>query len=235
MTRPSITSGVLAIVASLTAGAALAQDAPAGLTDAVTALTSEGTAVATYGDIDQDGSQEALVTWSNDCNEAGCLFGIVDLTADGGYGTVAYQYGQEAHLVSNDAVIDANGVYWTWNGSALLPWADEYGHLEFYTGRPNDKAAILKIQPWHKGMVNYDIKIANIDLVGDEMPERFMMLHGNKYAVSQASPWFIFDADDRLLAQGVFTDRPFLFHLTDRKGAAVITYNGSQFEMRILE
>ena len=233
MTRSTLTGG-LAALASLVGGPLAAQDAPDALRDAV-AKISAGEAVTTqYADIDQDGAMEALVVFPGNCLEIGCLFGIVDETAEGDLAPVAYQYGMEPLLTANGTVISANGVHWTWDGQGLLPWADTYEDLEFYTGSPEEKQAILEVEPWHKGLHNYDIRIANIDMIGDEAPERFMYLDGMRYAVGQAQPYFIFDSEGDLMAKGAMIDRPYLFRLEDRKAAALIVNNGGRFETHVI-
>ena len=193
------------------------------------------TATFEIADLDQDNTNEALVSYTDECNVAGCLFSIIDESATGKMAEVAYQYGQAPMLVSEGTVIDANGVYFHWNGRALRPYHDIYRSLEFHDGDRDDRAEILKIVPWFDNMGNSDIRIANVDLVGDEAPERFAWLDGLQYKVAQMNPWYVFNVNGEIIADGAFIDRPYLFNLRDRKAAAVITYNGSTFETVILE
>ena len=227
----------LAVTAALTlaTSTALAQEASPALDTALVGILAGGASIVDFGDIDQDGEVEALVAYTDDCGDAGCLFGIVDRGADGSFAEVVYQYGETPELVSGGTVIDANGVYWTWNGASLQPYHDIYETLEFYPGTGADKAIIVEHQPWQTDLRNYDIQMANIDLVGDAQPERFVWLDGPEYKIGQASPYFVFSDDGEILAQGSFIDRPYLFHLNDRKGAALVSYGGSGFATMILE
>ena len=93
----------------------------------------------------------------------------------------------------------------------------------------------MEHQPWQTDLRNYDIQMANIDLLGDASPERFVWLDGPEYKIGQASPYFVFSDDGEILAQGSFIDRPYIFHLNDRKGAALVSYGGSGFATMILE
>jgi hypothetical protein len=232
VSRHLIIAGLLAAGTSLPA---VAQEASGELMDAVNRIAETATITMEYGDIDQDGAAEALLVFTDDCNEAGCLFGIVDETAEGALDVVAYQYGESPTLISEARMIAANGVYWTWTGRNLHPWADIYDTLEFYPGTGADRNKILEVKPWFDHMRNYHIQIANVDLIGDETPERFMWLDGPGYKVAQASPFFIYDDEGELLMEGTFLDRPFLFNLQNRKAAAVISHNGSHYKTTILE
>jgi len=92
-----------------------------------------------------------------------------------------------------------------------------------------------QLEPWRSVLRNYDIQMANVDLFGDGTPERFAWLEGSEYKVGQASPYFIFSDTGEVLMQGTFIDRPYLFHLKDRKATALIAHNGSGFTTKILE
>jgi len=226
---------VLAAGALLGAAPLHAQDAEIVLQSTVNELTAGTAATYEIADIDQDGSLEAMVSYSEDCTIAGCLFSIVDVAADGELAEVAYQYGEAPTLVSNGTVIDANGIYFNWTGFALLPYFDTFEQLEFYSGTEEDRARILEIAPWMTTLRTYDIRVANVDLFGDEMPERFAWLDGPEYTVAQTQPYYVFDAEGEIVTNGAFLDRPFLFNLSDRKAAALITHNGAGFETKILE
>jgi len=229
---PGLTLAALTTLAALPAAA---QEHDLALNSAVNGLMVGKAASAAFADIDQDGDIEAMISYRDQCTVAGCLFSIVDKLEDGTLGEVAFQYGETPTLVSEGTVINANGVYFNWTGFALLPYFDSYDTLQFYPGTPADKASILEVSPWLSNLRHYDIMIANVDLYGDEVPERFAWLDGSEYAVAQTTPYFVFDADGRVVTDGAFLDRPFLFSLSDRKAAALITYNGAGFETKILE
>ncbi len=228
----SLTFSAITIIVGTSA---VAQEASPALKTVLAGLTENGASATVHADIDQDGEMEALVTYDSDCGPGGCLFSIVDVDAEGQLGEVAYQYGQAPGLVSDGTVIDANGVFWTWNGAALLPYYDFFEDLEFYSGTERDVATIRTHEPWRPVLRNYDIRMANIDLIGSETPERFVWLKGSEYKIGQASPYFVFDDAGQILMQGAFIDRPYLFKLNDRKATALIAHNGSGFTTTILE
>lgn len=186
-------------------------------------------------DVDQDGGFEALVTYEDDCGLAGCLFSIVDISADGSLAEVAYQYGEGPELVSDFTVVAANGVFWTWDGRRLLPYYDRFTPSLSTRGDPLLRQKILKQSPWLTGLRTHDIEVLELDLMGDTRPERFVWLDGSQYAVAQRSPYFIFDAEGTVVTTGTFLDRPFIFPLASRKGAAILTQSGAGFETFILE
>ena len=212
-----------------------AQEADIPLQTAINEALVGRTATFEIADLDRDGTSEALVSYTDDCTVAGCLFSIIDKTATGELAEVAYQYGQTPEIISEGTVINANGVYFNWTGHALRPYHDIYQSLEFHGGDRHDRAEILKIVPWFNNMDSSDIRIANVDLIGNEAPERFAWLDGLQYKVAQMQPWYVFNTDGEIIADGAFIDRPYLFNLNDRKAAAIITYNGSAFETVILE
>ncbi|KKN86211.1 hypothetical protein LCGC14_0270800 [marine sediment metagenome] len=228
--------GLSVTVALTFAGsAALAQKTSPALKEALAPLVASGGSISDFADFDQDGEIEAIVTYADDCGPGGCLFSIVDLDADGIYGEVAYQYGQAPTVVSGGTVIDANGVFWTWSGQSLLPYYDFFDTLEFYAGTSAEQAAIMKLEPWRPVLRNYDIQMANVDLLGDGTPERFAWLDGSEYKVGQASPYYVFSDTGEILMQGNYIDRPYLFRLQDRNATALITQTGSGFSTTILE
>jgi hypothetical protein len=228
-------AGLTLATAALFGGTAYAQEATPELQASVMQIMNNGASSSVYGDIDQDGEVEALITYDDNCNVAGCLFSIVDKAADGSLAEVAYQFGEAPALVSGNAVIDANGVFWTWNGLALVPYFDTYNDLSFYSGTPKDQATIVKAQPWMPLLRNYDIQMANVDLFGNETPERFVFLDGPEYKIGQATPYFVFSEAGDILMKGAFIDRPYLFKLRDRNASALVTHGGSGFSITILE
>lgn len=226
---------ILAANTALLAAPLHAQDAGVQLQSAVNELLVGKAGYSQIGDLDQDGEPEAIVSYEDNCTIAGCLFSVVDKAADGTLSEVAYQYGEAPTLVSNGTVIDANGVYFNWTGFTLLPYFDQFEKLETYSGSNEDKAKIVELSPWLKDVRNYDIRMANIDLIGDEAPERFAWLDGHEYKIAQMKPYFVFNSDGDIISNGAFMDRPFIFNLSDRKAAALITHNGAGFETQILE
>jgi hypothetical protein len=232
----SRTFGLAATAVFTIAGsAAISQQASPALKEALVPLVASGGSISDFADFDQDGELEAIVTYAEDCGPGGCLFSIVDLDAEGSYGEVAYQYGQTPTIVSGGTVIDANGVFWTWSGHSLLPYYDFFDTLEFYPGTGAEQATLMELEPWRSVLRNYDIQMANVDLFGDQTPERFAWLEGSEYKVGQASPSYIFSEAGEVLMQGTFIDRPYIFPLKDRKATALIAHNGSGFTTTILE
>ena len=228
-----IRSGILAVFATFGATCVLAQDLV--MQTLINELLVGRSGSFEVADIDQDGEPEALVTYTDDCTVAGCLFSIVDVAESGELDEVAYQYGENPVLISEGTVIEANGVYFNWTGFALLPYFDAYGNLEFFNGRTEERKKIMELSPWMTDLRNKDIQVANMDILGDKTPERFAWLQGLEYSVAQMRPWYVFDKSGDIIATGAFMDRPFLFHLADRKAAALITSNGNGFETVILE
>jgi hypothetical protein len=228
----------LAATTFLSAMPATAQEAELKaleLQSAVNDIVAGKNARTEMADLDQDGFLEAMVVYEDEVSVAGALFSIVDEVTPGVYDEVAFQFGSNPTLVSEGTVIDANGVYFNWTGIALLPYFDIYETLQFYDGAASDRLSILEVDPWMENLRHYDIKIANVDLFGDETPERFAWLDGSEYVVAQATPYYVFDSEGTVVTSGAFIDRPYLFNLADRKAAALITYNGAGFETKILE
>ena len=223
--------------ASIMIGATVlsAQEADISLQTTINETLVGKTATFEIADLDQDGTNEALISYTDNCTVAGCLFSIIDKTATGEIAEVAYQYGQTPEIVSEGTVINANGVYFNWTGYTLRPYHDIYQSLAFHDGNYNDRAEILKRAPWFRTMPSNDIRVANVDLIGNEAPERFVWLDGLEYKVAQMQPWYVFNTDGEIIADGTFIDRPYLFNLNDRKATAIITYNGATFETVILE
>lgn len=233
--KPNCGMMTAVVMLGLTPLLAQAQDHSTSLELKVSHLLTDRYGAYEISDIDQDGDLEAIVTYLDECTNAGCLFSVVDRGEDGNLAEVAYQYGEAPELVSEGTVIDANGIYFNWTGHTLRPYFDRYEELEFYSGSAQDKALIVEAAPWLSNMRHYDIQIANVDLLGDTAPERFAWLDGSEYSIAQMQPYFVISSDGEIITDGAFMDRPYLFPLHDRKAAALITYNGSEYETKIME
>ncbi|MCY4304480.1 MAG: hypothetical protein OXC62_06840 [Aestuariivita sp.] len=73
-------------------------------------------------------------------------------------------------------------------------------------------------------------------MIGDATPERFVNLEGSMYQIEKGQPWYLFDQQTwRLITNGTCIDRPYIFPLRNHKAAAIVAYNGTAFEIRIVE
>lgn len=229
---------ILPIVIMAMSGPVAAQtfenETPAGLQSAVVDLTAQREGAVLYGDIDQDGEIEAVISYADDCNIAGCLFSIVDEAADGTYGELAYQYGMNPALVDG-VVIDASGVFWIWDGADLLPYYSLFDAQPFDTGSDADVRHVLAQSPWLDPVNKFHMMVQRFDLIGDGADETFIFLPGIDYAIGNGSPYFIFTADGELIDKGASQDVPALHRRTDVKSANIITSDGQKFTTKIIE
>ena len=177
-----------------------------------------------YYDMSRNGYEEALVTMDQNCDQEYCdwkLFAV----GDEGWRAVGGGSGHFVHFEpteDNGAVLNTDDITWAYSGGSTIYM---YGDL------------LQGVAPTEASNEEYDLVAANlkytetarmrldryeVDLNGDNVPERVYMIGGLFYKAGQwGTPYMIFDANDNLVLQGISTDMPRIFPMSEKPGSIV--------------
>ena len=89
--------------------------------------------------------------------------------------------------------------------------------------RQDDEYALIGATTPYEQTSRIRLEKYELDLNGDDVPERIFLIAGLYYKVGQwGTPYAIFDATDELILSGVSTDMPRIFPKSDAAGSVVI-------------
>lgn len=178
-----------------------------------------------YYDMSSNGRVEALVKMNGNCDQGYCEWKLFAEQEDG-WQAVGSGFSRNVRFEPTEgsgAVLNADDITYAYSGgTSIYMWGDllqgvrpmeaENAEYELIAARtPFEQTARIRLEKYE------------LDLNGDESPERIFLIGGLYYKVGQwGTPYAVFDANDELVLSGVSTDAPRIFPLSDTPGSLVL-------------
>lgn len=207
--RPALAP--LSLLAALIAGPVLADIAA----EAKSVVGERELLAEFYEDLDLDGQDEAILHFADDCGDMGCKWVILAMIDDAAI-EVGSGDAQTVTLMSTEpmgAVVEADGVFWAWDGSEFYP---HHSFLEREDARQippslGDREALMVNTPWGDASPE-SLSVWSIDVTDDGHRERIIVVGDLGYSIGgYASPYLIVSKGGEVLAQGYSMDFPRIF------------------------
>lgn len=219
-----------AALTALTATAALAQEVGTPALDELQEIldTMPGASQVedvVYFDMSNNGQVEALVKMNGNCDQGYCEWKLFAEREDG-WQAVGGGFASSVEFeptAGAGAVINADDITYAYSGGAsIYMWGDLLqGQTPLEAS--NDEYALIGATTPYDQTSRIRLEKYELDLNGDEVPERIFLIAGLYYKVGQwGTPYAIFDANDELVLSGVSTDMPRIFPKSDAPGSVVI-------------
>ncbi|MCE6959639.1 hypothetical protein LAZ40_11480 [Cereibacter sphaeroides] len=215
----------LPAAAALLIVASSASAADRGLEDYIARMgEKEPVADVTYHDLGRDGVEEALVRMGGECPPGGCEWRLVAGTADG---WIVASRGQARDVFlevteGGDAVVNSDGVTWSWNGIGLTPYGDILAGLHPRAGTPEELDLVASTSEFTE-KDRMRLTVYEVDPFETGKPWRFMIIGGLYYAVGpDQRNWVAYDPEGRFVLDGVSIEAPAVFADPDGKTLHVL-------------
>ncbi|MBW3243552.1 hypothetical protein KUV57_12840 [Epibacterium sp. DP7N7-1] len=178
-----------------------------------------------YFDMSSNGQVEALVKMNGNCDQGYCEWKLFAEREDGWQavgGGLASSVKFEP-TEGSGAVINADDITYAYSGAeTIYMWGDL---LQGQTPQQanNDEYAMVGASTPYDQTSRIRLEKFELDLNGDDVPERIFLIAGLFYKVGQwGTPYAIFDANNELILSGVSTDMPKIFPKSETSGSVVI-------------
>jgi hypothetical protein len=195
---------------------------------------SETIREVSFYDMSRNGFDEALVTMDRNCDQGYCDWMLFAVGEDGWH-AVGAGNGNDVRFEPTEgggAVLNSDDITWAYSGAGSIYMYGDLLH-DFAPAEASDEEYELVAsntkydQPVHMRLDRYEV-----DLNGDEVPERVFMINGLFYKAGQwGTPYVIFDANDTLVLEGITSDLPLIFQKSDTPGSIVLNVTPSGFQI----